>query len=87
MIRERLKFCISRHQQLRRFYSDKLNEMSNLIAGFSLLGCLLGISFAIHILTPYKIKFSENYSINYQLGLSIVRGIVSIASVVVQLEY
>ncbi|XP_015834443.2 uncharacterized protein LOC107397740 [Tribolium castaneum] len=155
MIRERLKFCIIRHQEIRRFYFDKLEEMGNLIGGFALLGCFLGISFAMHMLTSeflryhfartvssiiagvttfatviaagqsvetevdistrvvkevkwytfnesnkrsymlmllnsmqtYKIKFSENYSINYELGLSIVRGVFSIVSVVVQLDY
>nr|XP_015835422.1 PREDICTED: uncharacterized protein LOC103312914 isoform X2 [Tribolium castaneum] len=33
-----------------------------------------------------KIKFTENYSINYQLGLAIVRGIYSIMSVVVKMR-
>nr|XP_015835303.1 PREDICTED: uncharacterized protein LOC107397899 [Tribolium castaneum] len=32
-----------------------------------------------------KIKFTENYSINYQLGLAIVRGIYSVMSVLVKM--
>ncbi|KAH0819022.1 hypothetical protein GEV33_003769 [Tenebrio molitor] len=35
----------------------------------------------------FKIKFSESISLNYELGVSIARGLYSVASVMVQLKY
>ncbi|XP_044268544.1 uncharacterized protein LOC123013813 isoform X2 [Tribolium madens] len=42
----------------------------------------LYLIFLINMMRDRKIKFTENYSINYQLGLAIVRGIYSFVSVV-----
>ncbi|XP_044270077.1 uncharacterized protein LOC123014854 [Tribolium madens] len=46
----------------------------------------LYLIFLTNIMKEHKIKFTENYSINYQLGLAIVRGIYSIASVAVKMR-
>ncbi|EFA02841.1 odorant receptor 277 [Tribolium castaneum] len=41
----------------------------------------------VMLMQPWKIKFSDKYSINYELGLSIVRGIYSIISVMVNIRF
>ncbi|XP_044254774.1 uncharacterized protein LOC123005187 [Tribolium madens] len=41
----------------------------------------------INIMQPCKLKFSENLSVNYSLGVSIVRGIFSILSVVAKVYF
>nr|XP_015834420.1 PREDICTED: uncharacterized protein LOC107397732 [Tribolium castaneum]XP_015834421.1 PREDICTED: uncharacterized protein LOC107397732 [Tribolium castaneum] len=155
IVGERFKFCIMRHHEFIAFRRLKLNEMSNLIVGFSILGCLLLFSFGLFVLTgklhrehfwrfglgslaavctfgsviwagqsieiesenvvnslnsvkwytfdennkrnyiimlvntmqPYKLKFSENFSINYSLGVSIVRAFFSILSVAAKLYF
>ncbi|EFA04741.1 odorant receptor 330 [Tribolium castaneum] len=42
----------------------------------------LYLTFLMNTMKERKIKFTENYSVNYQLGLAIVRGIYSVISVV-----
>ncbi|XP_044270080.1 uncharacterized protein LOC123014856 [Tribolium madens] len=46
----------------------------------------LYLIFLTNMMKERKIKFTENYSINYQLGLAIVRGIYSVASVAVKMR-
>ncbi|EFA02953.1 odorant receptor 278 [Tribolium castaneum] len=155
IVGKRLQNCVIRHIQFLKFDRIKIKEMSNLIAAFSLCGCLLGISISFYVLSgifyrehflrvalisvtavstffalilagqsmeskansahiimnnikwynfnqsnkkayllllmmsmkQYKIKFSENYSINYELGLTIVRGIYSIISVMANMHF
>ncbi|KAJ3656677.1 hypothetical protein Zmor_015731 [Zophobas morio] len=148
-IETRLRFCIKRWDEYLLVYNDKVSRIRNMVIFYALTGWLLGISFAIvmvsgkltpdyyprqatallaliltfcasiesgqatetqmeemasvvnevkwynfskhnkklyfifamNIMTERKIQCSENYSVNYILGLAIVRGIYSIGTV------
>ncbi|EFA02840.1 odorant receptor 281 [Tribolium castaneum] len=156
VVYERLKFCIMRHQEFLVISNKKVGDMRVFIVGYSLCGCLLGISLTfyifsgkfyrehfprvavacvgavatfwavitagqaieseydsalstllgkiewyyfndsnkknylvmlINLMQPWKIKFSEEYAVNYELGLGIVRAIYSIVSVVASMHF